>query len=62
MKVTAGQIVARIDDSNAQAGLHLAEARLEAARRTLEETQPTLTFAELELARFLKLRTSNAAS
>jgi RND family efflux transporter MFP subunit len=62
MKVTAGQIVARIDDSNAQAGLHLAEARLEAARRTLEETQPTLTFAELELVRFLKLRTSNAAS
>ena len=62
MKVTAGQIVARIDDSNAQAGLHLAEARLEAARRTLEETQPTLTFAELELVRFVKLRTSNAAS
>ena len=62
MKVTAGQIVARIDDSNAQAGLHLAEARLEAARRTLEETQPALTFAELELVRFLKLRTSNAAS
>ncbi len=62
MKVTAGQIVARIDDSNAQAGLHLAEARLEAARRTLEETQPTLTFAELELLRFLKLRTTNAAS
>ena len=62
MKVTAGQIVARLDDSNAQAALHLAEARLEAARRTLEETAPTLTFSELELARFVKLRTSNAAS
>ena len=62
MKVTAGQVVARLDNSNALAALHLAEARMEASRRTLEETVPTLTFAELELARFIKLRTSNAAS
>ncbi|MDB6072287.1 MAG: efflux transporter, family, subunit [Verrucomicrobiales bacterium] len=62
MKVADGQIVARIDNSNALAGLHLSEARLEAARRTLEETKPTLTFAELELQRFVKLRASNAAS
>lgn len=62
MKVAEGQVVARIDNSNALAGLRLAEARLEAARRTLEETKPTLTFAELELQRFMKLRASNAAS
>lgn len=62
MKVTEGQVVARLDDSNAKAGLRLAEAQLEAARRTMDETKPMITFAELELDRFLKLRTSNAAS
>lgn len=62
MKVTAGQIVARIDDSNAKASLALAEARLDAALRTLDETRPTLTFAQLELKRFVELRSTNAAS
>ena len=62
MKVTEGQIVARLDDSNARAALALSEARLEAARRSLEETMPSLTFAKLELERFVKLRASNAAS
>ena len=62
MKVTEGQVVARLDNSNALAALYLAEARLEAARRTLEETAPNLTFATLELERFIKLRSSNAAS
>ncbi len=62
MKVAEGQIVARIDNSNALAALALAEARLVATRRTLEETAPALTFAEQELERFFKLRTSNAAS
>lgn len=62
MKVTEGQVVARIDNANVLAGLRLAEAQLEAARRTLEETMPTLTFAQLELERFLKLRASNATS
>ncbi len=62
MKVAAGQIVARIDDSNAQASLALAEARLEAARRTLDETLPTLIFAQQELKRFVELRSTNAAS
>ena len=62
MKVTEGQIVARLDNSNALAALHLAEARLEAARRTMEETAPNLKFAVLELERFVKLRASNAAS
>jgi RND family efflux transporter MFP subunit len=62
MKVELGQIVARIDDSNVKAGLALADARLDAARRTLEETEPTLTFAQQELKRFVELRGSNAAS
>lgn len=62
MKVAEGQVVARMDDSNIQAALRLAEARLEAAQRMLEETRPSLVFAKLERQRFHQLRASNAAS
>jgi len=62
MKVTDGQVVARLDNSNAQASLRLAEAQLEAARRTSDESKPALAFAEHELVRFNKLRATNGAS
>ena len=62
MKVESGQIVARLDDSNAQAGLRLSEAQLEASRRTMDETKPLLAFAERELKRFTELQANKAAS
>ena len=62
LKVAEGQVVARLDDSNAQAGLRLSEAQLAAARLSLDETRPRLTFAQLELTRFRALLASRAAS
>ncbi len=62
LKVAEGQVVARLDDSNAQVGLRLNEAQLAAARLSLDETRPRLIFAELELTRFRALLASRAAS
>lgn len=62
MKVTAGQVLARLDDSNVKAGMRLAEAQLDSARKILEETGPNLAFAEQERDRFARLTASNAAS
>src|SRR5262245_28002489 len=39
VQVQEGQILARLDDTNVKAGLHLAEAQMESARRSLEETR-----------------------
>lgn len=49
--VEAGQILARVDDSNTTASLHLAQAQLEAARQSLAETTANLELAEIELRR-----------
>jgi RND family efflux transporter MFP subunit len=62
MSVNAGAVLARLDDANVQAGLHLAEARVVSTRRIMEETEPTLAFARLELERFTKLKSSNVSS
>src|SRR5829696_7146625 len=52
MKVEEGQVLARLDASNVEAGLRLAEAQLSAAKSLLEETKPNLAFAQGELKRF----------
>jgi HlyD family secretion protein len=61
-KVEAGQILARLDASNVEAGLRLAEAQLESSRMALAEVEPMLRFTELELERLSKLAKANGAS
>ena len=55
MKVEAGQVLARIDSVNVQAGLRLAEAQLESARQASKETRANLDQAQRELDRFKRL-------
>ncbi len=49
MKVEAGQVLARLDASNVEMSLALAEAQLQAARDALGETRANLEQAEREL-------------
>jgi RND family efflux transporter MFP subunit len=49
--VTEGQVVGRLDDSNARRDLDLAEAQLASARRALAETEARLKLAEINLGR-----------
>ena len=49
--VEGGQILARIDASNLEKSLHLAEAQLEVSRKALAETQASLDHNQRELAR-----------
>ena len=51
MKVEKGQILAKLDASNVEAGLHLAEAQLASSKSSLAETEPMLKYAETELDR-----------
>jgi RND family efflux transporter MFP subunit len=51
MNVKAGQMLARLDDTNVAAGLQLAHAQLDAAKAALEETQVRLKEAEQDLQR-----------
>ncbi|HEU0037729.1 MAG TPA: efflux RND transporter periplasmic adaptor subunit, partial [Verrucomicrobiae bacterium] len=62
MKVKEGQILARLDDSNAQASLELAKAQLDSAKSALAETRARLTQADLELRRVSDLARSNIAA
>ena len=55
MVVTEGQILARLDTSNVEADLRLAEVQLASARTALRETEVRITEAELELSRVRKL-------
>ena len=50
-----GQLLARLDDSNAKAALMLVEAQAEAARRAAAESEVRLAEARLTLGRRLKL-------
>lgn len=51
VKVDAGQILARLDDTNVNGSLQLAQAQLEAAKTALEETRVRLREAEQEMQR-----------
>ena len=62
LKVEEGQILAKIDSSNAETSLRLAEAQVESARRILEETKPVMDYAESELKRLEGLVAANATS
>jgi RND family efflux transporter MFP subunit len=61
-KVEEGQVLARLDGSNVEAGMRLAQAQLEAARSSLEETKPNLAFAQRELKRFTELAATKIVS
>jgi RND family efflux transporter MFP subunit len=61
-KVEADEVLARLDTSNVQRSLSLAEAQLESARRALEETKANLDQAERELRRAAQLAAGRAAS
>jgi HlyD family secretion protein len=62
VRVEVGQVLARLDDTNVQASLHLARAQLESAQSALEETRVRLTEAEREFARQRTLLDSAVAS
>jgi HlyD family secretion protein len=50
-RVEAGDVLARVDSSNAEASLRLAQAQLEATRQTLAETDANLAMADLDFRR-----------
>ncbi len=55
MDVKEGQLLARLDASNVEAGQRLSEAQLAATRSALEETSSNLELAKKELDRFTDL-------
>jgi RND family efflux transporter MFP subunit len=62
MKVEAGQVLARLDSSNVEKSLHLAEAQAESSRKNLEETKVMLEHAEREWRRLAQLVSDQVAS
>jgi RND family efflux transporter MFP subunit len=62
MKVERGQVLARLDGANVEAGLRLAQAQLEMTRSTLEETRPNLAFSQRELIRITDLAAHKVVS
>ena len=62
MKVEAGQVLARLDSSNVQKSLRLAEAQAESARKALNETKANLNVAERELKRITQLAADKISS
>ncbi len=55
MSVEEGQVLARIDASNTEQNLRLAEAQAVSARKALSETKVNIAQAELDLGRFARL-------
>jgi len=62
MRVKEGQVLARLDDTNARVGLDIALAQLESAKAALEETRAQLKQADLEFQRTAELARQNIAS
>ena len=62
MKVREGQLLARLDDTNVQTSLHLAEAQMASATNALAETRVRIKEAEQELARQTGLVSNNIAT
>jgi HlyD family secretion protein len=61
-RVEAGQVLARVDDTNIKASLGLAEAQLIAARSALEETRVRIKEADLQLKRTEELAKTGIAT
>ena len=51
MKVEKGQILARLDASNTESSLRLAEAQLASAKLSLAETEPMVKYTDAEMKR-----------
>ena len=62
MKVTNGQVVARLDDSNVKTSFDVAKAQLASARAALAETEAQLTNADLDFQRTTELAKRHIAS
>ena len=62
MKVTEGQVLARLDDTNVKASFRLAEAQLVSAKAALEETRVGIRQAEIDLRRVADLARSKIAA
>jgi RND family efflux transporter MFP subunit len=62
MKVTNGQVVARLDDSNVKASLDVAQAQLASAQAALAETEAQIKLADQEYQRFTELAKQHIAS
>ncbi len=61
-KVPEGQVLARVDPSNLETGLRLAQSQLEVAQTALGETQTQWREASNECFRVLSLASNNVAS
>jgi RND family efflux transporter MFP subunit len=62
MKVTNGQVLARLDDSNIKTSLDVAVAQLASAKAALAETEAQLKDANLEYQRTVELAKQHIAS
>jgi HlyD family secretion protein len=62
MRVKAGQVLARLDDSNVKTSLDVAESQMESARLNLEETRALLKQADNEFHRQTELATLKITS
>ncbi|MBI3117878.1 MAG: efflux RND transporter periplasmic adaptor subunit, partial [Candidatus Hydrogenedentes bacterium] len=62
MQVEEGQVLARIDPSNVEKSLNLAEAQLKSAREALSETRVNIERAEREYRRYKQLAAESIAS
>jgi HlyD family secretion protein len=62
VQVEAGQVLARLDDTNVRANLQLAQAQLASAKSSLEETRIRLVEAERDLSRQAALLKGTVAS
>lgn len=61
-RVEMGQVLARLDASNAERSLQLAEAQFESAKRALDETRANLEQAEREFQRTQRLASEKIAT
>ena len=62
MQVKAGQVLARLDETNLRASFDLAQAQLASVKSALEETRVRLDEAERELRRVTDLSTQKVAT